>query len=346
MKALPVKNRAPAGIQISAEQLVLEARDRSLVQAPAAPARHVADVAELGEHRLRVRKEFEDSLRMHRHNTATWLRYARWEEGAREVERARSVYERCLDLDYKNATVWLRYAELEMKAGFLARARNVWDRAVTLLPRVDALWYKYVAMEEVLGNAGNARALYARWAEWEPDERAWQTYANFEVRTGGPGAADRARAVYERFLACHPSEAAYIKVARWEARGGQRALARRVYERALDELRPAERGERLFAAFAAFEESCGEHARARAIFRAGLERLPKADAAALYQAYVNFEKKHGDRAGVEDVIVAKRRAQYEDAVAANPLDYDAWFDLARLEEEQGEQVRRARVARG
>jgi crooked neck len=88
-KNVAVKNRAPAAIQISAEQLVLEARDRALVQAPAAPARHVADVGELQEHRLRVRKEFEDSLRMHRHNIGTWLRYARWEEGAHEVERAR-----------------------------------------------------------------------------------------------------------------------------------------------------------------------------------------------------------------------------------------------------------------
>ena len=170
-----------------------------------------------------------------------------------------------LELDYKNPTIWLRYAELEMKSGFLARARNVWDRAVTLLPRVDALWYKYVAMEEVLGNAANARSLYERWMTWEPDAAAWQTYANFEGRAGGAGAAERARGVYERYLACHPSEAAYIKVAKWEARASQRALARRVFERALDELREAERTQALYAAFAAFEEDCGEHDRARAI---------------------------------------------------------------------------------
>jgi crooked neck len=52
-KAVKVKNRAPAPIQITAEQLVLEARDRAMAQQPAAPKHHIADAAELAEHRLR-----------------------------------------------------------------------------------------------------------------------------------------------------------------------------------------------------------------------------------------------------------------------------------------------------
>lgn len=32
--------------------------------------------------------------------------------------------------------------------------------------------------------------------------------------------------------------------------------------------------------------------------------------------------------------MGKRRAQYEEALSSDPLDYDTWFDYARLEEAQ------------
>ena len=49
-----------------------------------------------------------------------------------------------------------------------------------------------------------------------------------------------------------------------------------------------------------------------------------------------FEKKHGEKANVDMVIVAKRRVQYENALTVNALDYDTWFDYIRIEEEQVE----------
>ena len=45
-----------------------------------------------------------------------------------------------------------------------------------------------------------------------------------------------------------------------------------------------------------------------------------------------FEKQYGDREGIEDVIVGKRRFQYEEEVKKNPLNYDGWFDYVFLEE--------------
>ena len=53
------------------------------------------------------------------------------------------------------------------------------------------------------------------------------------------------------------------------------------------------------------------------------------------QEYTAFEKQHGDKKEIEDVIIGKRRFQYEEAVKANPTNYDAWFDYARLEETDG-----------
>ena len=222
-----VKNRAPAQIQITAEQLLVESRERAETQQAPAPRRHVADPAELAEHRLRVRKEFEDHLRRQRYAIATWLRYAKWEDGQGELVRARSVYERALEVDFKHVATWIRYAEMEMRARFMNRARNVLDRAVGLLPRIDALWLRATHMEEMLGNVAGARVLFERWMTWEPVESAWLAFANFEMRAGEPS---RARAVYERVVATHPSAHGYIRYAKWEERAGQLALARRVFE--------------------------------------------------------------------------------------------------------------------
>ena len=57
--------------------------------------------------------------------------------------------------------------------------------------------------------------------------------------------------------------------------------------------------EELFIKFAEFEERCKEFERARAIFRYALDHIPKAQADAVYQRFVQFEKQHGDREGIE-----------------------------------------------
>ncbi len=72
--------------------------------------------------------------------------------------------------------------------------------------------------------------------------------------------------------------------------------------------------------------------RARAIYKFALDKVPKQQAAEIYKAYAAFEKQHGDREGIEVVIAGRRRFQYEEDLKANPRNYDAWFDYARLEE--------------
>jgi hypothetical protein len=57
--------------------------------------------------------------------------------------------------------------------------------------------------------------------------------------------------------------------------------------------------EELFIKFAEFEERCKEHERARAIYRYALDHIPKAQAEGVYQRFVQFEKQHGDREGIE-----------------------------------------------
>uniref|UniRef100_A0AAV1UUF8 Pre-mRNA-splicing factor Syf1-like N-terminal HAT-repeats domain-containing protein n=1 Tax=Peronospora matthiolae TaxID=2874970 RepID=A0AAV1UUF8_9STRA len=331
MKKSVVKNRAPAPIQITAEQILLEANQRKEEVAPP-PRRRIADAAELSEYRMGKRKAFEDELRRQRHHVGTWMKYATWEESQHEFARARSVFERALDVDYKATTIWLKYAEMEMRHKCVNHARNVWDRAVTLLPRVPQLWYKYAFMEEMLGNVPGARRVFERWMAWQPDEQAWYSYIKLEMRVQDIG---RARALYERYVACHPGEKAYLKYAKWEERAQkQLALARKVYERALEELRRDEKTEQIYLAFARFEERCRELERARAVFKYALDTLPKEEAPALYSAFITFEKRHGEKERIEQVVIAKRRVVYEQQVTANALDYDSWLEYIKLEENE------------
>lgn len=63
-----------------------------------------------------------------------------------------------------------------------------------------------------------------------------------------------------------------------------------------------------------------------------LEKLEKEKSENLYKEYTSFEKKYGDRKDIEDVVLDKRRNQYEDEIKSNPNNYDVWFDYIKLEE--------------
>lgn len=330
-----VKNKTPAPIQITAEQILREARERQEAEIRP-PKQKITDSTELADYRLRKRKEFEDLIRRVRWNTGVWIKYAKWEESQKDFNRARSVWERALEVDYRNHTLWLKYAEVEMKNKFINHARNVWDRAVTLLPRVDQLWYKYIHMEEMLGNVAGARQIFERWMHWMPDQQGWLSYIKFELRYNE---VERARQIYERFVQCHPKVSTWIKYAKFEMKMGEVDRARNVYERAVEKLADDEEAEQLFVAFAEFEERCKETERARCIYKFALDHIPKGRAEDLYRKFVAFEKQYGDREGIEDAIVGKRRFQYEDEVRKNPMNYDIWFDYIRLEESVGNKAR-------
>ena len=323
-----VKNKAAAPQQISAEQLLREAVDR---QEPgiAAPTQRFADLEELHEYQGRKRKEFEDYVRRNRISMGNWLRYASWELEQKEYRRARSVFERALDVDSTNVSLWVRYIESEMKERNINHARNLLDRAVTIQPRVDKLWYKYVYMEEMLGNIPGTRQAFERWMSWEPDEAAWSAYIKLEKRYSE---FERARNIFERFTIVHPEARNWLKWARFEEENGTSDLVREVFGMAIETLGDEFMDEKLFIAYARFEAKLKEYERARAIYKYALDRMPRSKSATLHKAYTQFEKQFGDREGVEDVMLAKRRVLYEEQIKENSKNYDSWFDYARLEE--------------
>ncbi|KAG7196847.1 hypothetical protein KM043_014010 [Ampulex compressa] len=330
-KVAKVKNKAPAEIQITAEQLLREAKERDLEILPPPPKQKISDPHELADYQHRKRKAYEDNIRKNRMVISNWIKYAQWEESQKQIQRARSIYERALDVDHRNITLWLKYTEMEMRNRQVNHARNLWDRAVTILPRANQFWYKYTYMEEMLENVAGARQIFERWMEWEPDEQAWQTYIKFELRYKE---IQRAREIYERFVMVHPDIKHWIKYARFEESHGFINGARKVYERAVNFYGDESLDERLFIAFARFEEGQREHDRARIIYKYALDHIPKDKTQEIYKAYTIHEKKYGDRSGIEDVIVSKRKYQYEQEVKENPSNYDAWFDYLRLVESE------------
>lgn len=262
-----------------------------------------------------------------------WMRYAQWELEQKEFKRARSIFERALDVDATSVTLWIRYIEAEMKTRNINHARNLLDRSVTILPRVDKLWYKYVYMEEMLGNIPGTRQVFERWMSWEPDEAAWSSYIKLEKRYGE---FQRARDIFQRFTMVHPEPRNWIKWSRFEEENGTSDLVREVFGNAVEALGEDFMDERLFIAYARYEAKLKEYERARAIYKYALDRLPRSKSLALHKAYTTFEKQFGDREGVEDVILSKRRVQYEEQIKENPKNYDVWFDYARLEETSGD----------
>ena len=102
-------------MQITAEQLLLEAKSRGQKDISAPPRLRITDPEEKAEDRRHRRKEFEDNIRMNGRQIANWVKYAKFEESIGELKRARSVFERALDVDHRAITLWLQYAEMEMR---------------------------------------------------------------------------------------------------------------------------------------------------------------------------------------------------------------------------------------
>lgn len=325
-----VKNKAPAPIQITAEQLLREAWERKESAIAPTPKVQIADLDELLDYQRTERKNFETRIVRNRFHTPIWIRYARWEEEQGDFVRARSIWERAIDNDYRNPVVWINYAEMEMRHRFVNHARNVLDRAVALLPRVDHLWSRYAHMEEMLARNDLVRNVFERWLQWFPANTAYFAYIRFELRHENTKGA---RAIYERLIVAYPTSQSYLKYAKFEERNGQFGRSRNIFERATEELHESAVTPLLLNAFAKFEERRGQIARARTVLKYALSKFPDADETAeIERAYMLLEKQFGTAASLDSVVVDKQKKSLEAKISSDPWDYDAWFDMVLLME--------------
>lgn len=83
-----LKNR----IQITAEQLLREAKEKQLEYVAPPPRQKISDPEELAEYRMKKRKEFEDAIRKNRQKMVNWVKYAHWEESQQEIQRNKIIH--------------------------------------------------------------------------------------------------------------------------------------------------------------------------------------------------------------------------------------------------------------
>jgi len=67
-----VRNRAPAPIQITAEQILREAKDKGIENVKAPPKQFISDKEELAQYQQAKRKDFENQIRRQRNHIGTW----------------------------------------------------------------------------------------------------------------------------------------------------------------------------------------------------------------------------------------------------------------------------------
>ncbi|KAF5205381.1 Pre-mrna-splicing factor clf1 [Thalictrum thalictroides] len=322
-----VKIKNPSPIQISAEQLIRDARETTTKPPP--PKQKILYQTEIENYRLRKRKQFEGK--------GVSVQYAQWEEAQKDFDRARSIWERLVQGNYKNPTLWLKYTEFEMKNKFIMNAKNVFHRAIALLPHLDQLWFKYIQMLEMLGNVDDARQVYEHWMIIRPHQHSLLAYIKFELRYNE---IKRAEQIYKELVQLYPQAGSWIQYTRFLKKYGNVDMARKCFECALERVCTDDKGvEILFIEFAEFEEESKEIERARGVYKFALNYIPRAQAENLCKKFVEFEKRHGNKEVIEDSIVGEKRSQYEIEVRKNPLDYNTWFDYILLEENTGKRVK-------
>ncbi|KAJ8270956.1 hypothetical protein GJAV_G00121160 [Gymnothorax javanicus] len=180
-KVAKVKNKAPAEVQITAEQLLREAKERELELLPPPPKQKITDEEELNDYKLKKRKQLDKVRAMGGESqgnpeSSLHLRAC----PGRRPPKHRPVAEICRDGNEE------------------PNHAAIWDRAITILPlRSTSSWYKYSYMEEMLGNVAGCRQVFERWMEWEPEEQAWHSFINFELRYKE---VEKARSIYERYI--------------------------------------------------------------------------------------------------------------------------------------------------
>lgn len=103
----------------------------------------------------------------------------------------------------------------------------------------------------------------------------------------------------------------YLKVIKFEVKLGFKAEARQLFEKTLEELGQEALKEEYFIQFAKFEIRNQECDRAREIFKFGLENIPKDKSKKLYEEYLGFEKQHGTKDDIDELIFNERRLHYK-----------------------------------
>ncbi|KAM0058189.1 putative tetratricopeptide-like helical domain superfamily [Helianthus debilis subsp. tardiflorus] len=136
-----------------------------------------------------------------------------------------------------------------------------------------------------------ARQIFERWMSWEPDQQAWNSYIEFEVRYNE---IERARAIYERLVQCIPKAEMKIEEI---SKGYEKADDREGIEGAIvgkrrfqyeEQVRTNPRNYDSWFDYIRLEESVGNKPRIREVYERAIANVPPADEKRYWQRYINL----------------------------------------------------------
>ncbi|KAL3695282.1 hypothetical protein R1sor_009358 [Riccia sorocarpa] len=242
-----VQNKTPATVQITAEQILREARVQQEAEIRAHKEKFT-DAEELSEYRLLKRKGFEDHIRAVTSNISVWVKYAQWEEPkgfcSCKVHMGKSVEGGLPEHDVM-AEVFRNGNE-----------KSIFERWMTWEPDHHA-WSAYMEFELKYNETDRARAIFERYVQCHSTVKAWVRFAKFEVRNGEVA---RARRCYERAIEKLGEdgqfEELFIAFAQFEEKCKELERASYIYRYALDHV-PKGHGEELFSKFVSYEKQYG-----------------------------------------------------------------------------------------
>ncbi|ESS68340.1 hypothetical protein TCDM_02917 [Trypanosoma cruzi Dm28c] len=316
--------------QLTAAQLIADAQE---MQRGAGPVNDSTKVVinspeELALYRQKTRAELEERVKRGYSFLGNWVKYARWEAQQKDFERMRSVLERAVIFHGTSPVLWREYAELEEEYGFLNHARAVWDRGVTALPSATDLWLKYLVLEQAAGQEGRVRDVFNRWLSGPaPPNCAWELFALFEAQCQR---ADACRNVARRYVETHGEVETWLFYGSTELNVlGNVERAVKVYETAMKSLPEShingEKDCRIPLAWADALTAAKKYEDARHVYHRMLRECTSIGALDnIFAAYSHFERLYGDNENCEAVAVAVASAMYQQRIARNPYDFDAY----------------------
>ncbi|KAL0207138.1 hypothetical protein P9112_012849 [Eukaryota sp. TZLM1-RC] len=329
-------DKSIAPIQITAEQILLEAFERQ-ADIYFRPAREeITDEVDLADYLVRRRREFEETVGRSPNKIRGWIEYASWELSMQDLRRMRSVMERSLISLYTEPKLWLVYAELELKAGQLDASVKVFERATRTLPRVDKLWIVYVdVLRRAKVDLEQRRGVFESWMSWHPPNSAWLMYAEFEMTCGD---VSNARKVLDRMINERRNLTSYrdaISFEKFKMNDTKRAalLAKAGIE---DDVSKALDDVAIFWELAGLETDLGNYTEARSIYKFALDNVSLEKKQKIGRKWVAFERKFGRSDDVDYVCMLAKRFYCQSKYQSNPYDYDAIFDWILIEQEIGD----------
>ncbi|WIA16429.1 hypothetical protein OEZ85_013118 [Tetradesmus obliquus] len=274
-----------------------------------------------------------------------WAFYADLEESLGTLESAAAVYDAMLELRVATPQIILNYALMLQEAKHWEAAFQVYERGTALFkyPHVADIWTAYI--KSFVARYGGsklerARDMFESALKDCPPEQAKPLFLEYAALEEQHGLARHAMQVYERAIPAVPKEQRLSILELYVSRATDFfgiAKVREIYETAIESEPPGDLPEEdvrnLCVRYAQLERKLGEIDRARAIFVHGSHLADPRRARPFWEAWNEFEVRHGNEDTFKEMLRIKRSvaasyaqmhihtaAPVPDAAAAAPAD--------------------------